>query len=275
MRNALVIILIQLLVQGCIEEFDLDRDNAIPRLVVEGTVTNKSGPYFVRLTESNTGLFIDPDLSNIDNAKGVKDAIVIISDNLDQADTLMPMLFNRDEYEFDPLHGYYRVNYDNDGNIIDTTFWKYPAEFNIDRGIYITKNLKGIPGRTYFLKILSGGKEYSASCYMPEVTRIDSVGYFKKIMEKDGQEYYVPLLYFAEPQGVKNYYLIQIIEDRNIRLFSGFNWWFSILSDEFLEPYVNGLNVSLGSNPRNIEYPFLWAGQFNLCGPEFYNISNL
>lgn len=37
-------------------------------------------------------------------------------------------------------------------------------------------------------------------------------------------------------------------------------WDFSVLSDTFLEPYVSGLNVSLGANPRGIEYPIYWEG---------------
>ena len=261
MRNVFFLILLMVITPCCIEEIDLNRDFALPRLVVEGTVSNKPGPYLVRLTESKTGKFIDPDFHSIDDAKGIKDAVIIISDNVNQADTLIPMVFNKDEYKFDYRYGrYFRVNYDNDGNIIDTTFWRYPTEFNYERGFYITRNLRGIPGRTYYLRITSGGKEYNASCYMPDVTRIDSVGYFKKVMEKDGQQYYVPLLYFAEPRDEKNYYLIQIVDDTHFRLFSETNWWFSILSDEFLESYINGLNVSLGSNPRNFEYPILMAG---------------
>ena len=95
---------------------------------------------------------------------------------------------------------------------------------------------------------------------MPEVPEIDSIGYFKKIMEKDGQEYYVPLLYFSEPQDTKNYYLIQLSDEVHSRLFSGMLWQFSILSDEFLESYVNGLNISLGETPRNFEYPWYFSG---------------
>jgi hypothetical protein len=124
----------------------------------------------------------------------------------------------------------------------------------------MTTHLRGFQGRTYFLKIVSNGKEYDASSFMPDVPKIDSLGYIKKVMEKDGQEYYVPLIYFSEPQGIKNYYLIQLVDEIVSRLYSDMNWRFSILSDEFLNPYVNGLNISLGSNPRNMEYPDYGAG---------------
>lgn len=261
MRNFIIIIcLFQLIILGCVEEFDLYPDHAEPRLVVEGLVTNKPGPYIIRLTESHTGKFIDPDYHNIDNAIGIMNAIVIISDNVDQTDTLKPMEFERDDYKYDYLFGYYKIIYDGAGNAIDTTYWKYPVEFNHERGFYITNHLKGIPSRTYNLKVISKGAEYQANSYMPEVPEIDSIGYFKKIMEKDGQEYYIPLLYFSEPQNIKNYYLIQLSDEIHSRLFSEMLWQFSILSDEFLEPYVNGLNISLGQTPRNFEYPWYWDG---------------
>jgi hypothetical protein len=245
---------------GCIEEFDLNPGYAEPRMVVEALITNKPGPYIIRLTESHTGKFVHPDYHNIDSAKGIINAQIILSDNVNQVDTLIPMVFNRDEYKYDYRLGYYKIIYDGNGNIIDTTYWKYPEEFNHNRGFYMTTHLRGFTGRTYFLKIVSDDKEYDASSFMPEVPEIDSLGYLKKIMEKDGQEYYVPLIYFSEPQGIKNYYLIQLDDDITSRLFSDANWSFSILSDEFLDPYVNGLNVSLGSNPGNIEYPTYFEG---------------
>jgi len=266
MNKLPIISLILLLVAGCIEDFDLNPGSAVPKMVVEALITNKPGPYLIRLTESHTGKFVDPDFSNIDDAKGIINAEIIISDDVNQVDTLVPMVFNRDEYLYNYRLGYYKIIYDGSGNIIDTVYWKYPVEFNPERGFYMTTHLRGIPGRTYFLKIVSEGKEYDSHSFMPEVPDIDSLGYIKKIMEKDGQEYYVPLIYFSEPQGIKNYYLIQLEEEINSRLFSETNWRFSILSDEFLEPYVNGLNISLGSNPRNFEYPEYWAGDYIYVG---------
>jgi hypothetical protein len=261
MKNAiLIIILFQLLLHSCIEDYDLIPENAEPRLVVEGLVSNKPGPYLVRLTESHTGKFVEPDFHNIDDAKGIMNALIVISDNVDQVDTLKPIEFNRDDYKYDHRYGYYKVIFDETGNTIDTSYWKYPEEFNHERGFYMTTHLKGIPGRTYLLKVISGGKEYQASSLMPSVPDIDSISYFKKVMEKDGQEYYIPLLYFSEPQGIRNYYLIQLSEEIHSRLFSEMLWQFSILSDEYLEPYVNGLNISLGENPRNFEYPWYLEG---------------
>lgn len=280
MKNTILIIsLIQLLILGCIEEYDLIPKTAEPRLVVEGLVSNKPGPYLIRLTESHTGKFVEPDNHNIDNAVGIMNALIIISDNVNQVDTLKPMEFNRDDYKYDYRYGFYKIIFDGAGSPIDTSFWTYPIEFNHERGFYMTTNLKGIPGRTYSLKIISESKEYNASSFMPEVPSIDSISYFKKVMEKDGQEYYIPLLYFSEPQGFKNYYLIQLSGETHSRLFSEMLWQFSILSDEFLEPYVNGLNISLGETPRNFEYPWYFEGDSIYVGlssltKEAYNFYN-
>lgn len=261
MRKVFVLSLLLVLITSCVEEYDLNLAEVDAKLVVEGLITNQKGPYYIRLTESHSGNFIEPNNSPIDSAKGIMNALIIISDNINQIDTLLPINVNPDEYEYDYRFGYYKYLYDNNGNIIDTLWLTDPIEFSHDRGYYKTKHLVGIPGRTYYLKIVSSGKEYKANAYMPPVPTIDSLGYSKKVSEKDGQEYYVPLLYFAEPQGIKNYYLIQLKDEILSRRYAeDFNWEFSILSDEFLQPYVNGLNVSLGENPRGFEYPIYMEG---------------
>lgn len=257
MRKIFGLYLLLVLFSGCIEEFDLKLDTIEPRLVVDGLITNKPGPYYIRLTESHTGKFIERDLSVIDSVEPVLDALIIISDNVNQIDTLVPIDVNIDEYKYDYHSGkYYKYLFDIYGNIIDTLFLQDPREFRHDRGFYKTQHLIGIPGRIYNLKIISKGKEYQARNYMPPVPDIDSLGYMKKIREKDGQEYYIPLLYFSEPQGIQNYYLIELENEVSYRSISyGFVWRFSIISDKFLQPYVNGLNVSLGATISNMEYP--------------------
>jgi len=245
---------------GCIEEYDLYRDDIVPRLVVEGLITNKQGPYYLRLTESQTGSIKEPDYGNIDAAVAVKGAQIIITDNIKQIDTLIPVNVNLDEYTLGQS-GYYKLIYDSFGNIIDTLFIKDPLEFNYNRGFYKTQHLVGIPGRTYSLKILSKGKEYQAQDFMQSVPEIDSVNFIKKAPEPGKSPIITPLLYFSEPQGIKNYYLIQLNNDITLRSYSASTLWqFSILSDEFLQPYVNGLNISQGETPRSIEYPIFWEG---------------
>jgi hypothetical protein len=260
MRRLFVLSLFIVSFSGCIEEYDLNRDEIVPRLVVEGLITNKPGPYYIRLTESQTGSFKEPDYGNIDDAIAVKNAQIIISDNINQIDTLIPVEVNLDEFILG-IYGYYKLEYDDTGNFVDTLFLEDPSTFNYDRGFYKTQHLVGIPGRTYFLKVLSEGKEYQAHDFMQSVPDIDSVGFIKKDPEPGKSPIITPLLYFSEPQGIKNYYLIQLNEEISIRSNSASTLWqFSILSDEFLQPYVNGLNISQGETPRSIEYPIFWEG---------------
>ena len=260
MRKLFVLSLVVISFSGCIEDYDLYRDEIVPRLVVEGLVSNKPGPYYIRLTKSQTESFNGTSSFDGDNAIAVKGAQVIITDNINQIDTLIPVDINLDEYTLDRF-GYYKLIYDSFGNIIDTLFLKDPFAFNYNRGFYKTRHLVGIPGRTYSLKVLSDGKEYQANAFMPSVPDIDSVGFVKKDPEPGKSPIVTPLLYFSEPQGIKNYYLIQLNDEVSIRSYSdGMLWQFSILSDEFLQPYVNGLNISQGETPRSIEYPIFWEG---------------
>lgn len=245
---------------GCIEDYDLKLPDAESRLVVEGLITNQPGPYYIHLTKSKIGSFKSPDEEYTDNAEPVMDAMVIITDDLNQVDTLKLIDFDVKEYKYDYRFGYFKILLNEYGELIDTLFLKDPSGFN-HRGFYKTSRLKGIPGHTYFMKIIHNDKIYESSAYMPPVPEIDSIGYIKKIMEKDGQEFFIPLMYFKEPQRIDNYYLIQLSDDISLR--SGYgssNWPFSIFSDDFLEPYVSGLNISLGTNPRGIEYPFYMEG---------------
>jgi len=262
MKHFKLFTLASLVLFSCVEEFDLHLGEFEPKLVVEGVITNKSGPHYIRLTKSNTGAFIKPDYSYSDNAEPVMNATIIISDNGGQIDTLVPIDINIEEYLYDYNIGYFKLVFDEYNEIIDTMFLEAPPEYRHDRGFYKTRCLKGIPERTYYLKVITtDGTIYNAFDYMPLVPQIDSIGYHKKILEKDGQEYFVPLLYFREFQEVDNYYLIQLIDEESSRTFSAHTAWrFSILSDKYLEPYVNGLNIDNGASAQGSDFYYFVTG---------------
>ncbi len=115
MRKLFVLSLVVISFSGCIEDYDLYREEIVPRLVVEGLITNKPGPYYIRLTKSQTESFSETSSFDGDNAIAVKGAQVIITDNINQIDTLIPVEVNLDEYIFD-IYGYYKLVYDGDGN---------------------------------------------------------------------------------------------------------------------------------------------------------------
>lgn len=237
-RNILVSLFIISLF-SCVENFDLKLRDAESKLVVEGLITNQAGSYYVRLTKSTPGgLSSNTNSRNHeDNAESVKNAVVIIADDFNQIDTLT-------QFDFD---------------ISDPDYLWGPH----NQGFYKTNQLIGIPGHTYTLTIKYDGKEYRASSFMAPVPKIDSLSYYLKKTEIVGKsDYYVPLLYFKEPQDIDNYYLIQLSKDINSRIYSSsVLWQFSILSDDLLKPYVNGLNVSTGVTPREINiYPVYSKG---------------
>ena len=70
-------------------------------------------------------------------------------------------------------------------------------------------------------------------------------------------------------QNIKSYYfyyLIQLIDEESSRVISAkFTWEFSILSDEYLEPYVNGLNVDDGASPEGYDfYTYFYGDEIHI-----------
>lgn len=235
---------------GCIEDFELKLPSAEPRLVVDGLISGKPGPYYIRLTLSNVGSMTTSENLYTSIVMPVNEANVVISDNSGQIDTLQYVQWDENDYQYDYRIGYFKIIKDVNGNAIDTIALSDPYYFN-KKGFYKTTHIKGIPGNTYFLNVTYQQKEYTASAYMPTVPIIDSVGYILKESEQVGKsDKYFPLLYFKEPQGIKNYYLIQLNNDILSQSYTNSLWQFSILSDTYLKPYVNGLNVSTGYSPR-------------------------
>lgn len=252
MRYLLIFTLLTILISSCIEDFDLKLLDAESRIVVDGLISSRPGPYYIRLTLSKNRNITTSEISNNELVDPVDDAIVVVSDNAGQTDTLRYVQWNESEYKFEYQTGQsIKIIKDQYGSSSDTIIITDPFYYN-KRGFYKTSHLKGISGTTYFLSVKYNKKEYTASAYMPDVPSIDSIGYLLKKSEIVGKsDKYFPLLYFQEPQEIKNYYLIQL--NNEIFTQSGYansTWQFSILSDAFLEPYVNGLNVSTGFSPR-------------------------
>ncbi|MGE5449636.1 MAG: DUF4249 domain-containing protein, partial [Bacteroidales bacterium] len=212
MKKSVLLLFLIISVLGCVEDFDFKLQKAEPRLVVEGLITNQKGPYYVRLTKSMPGGITTIDRNSwypTDNAQPVENATVTITDDNGQCDTLKYIIINL----------YPDVHEDNSYN----------------QGFYATQKLQGIPGHTYTLKITWEGKEFVASALMPPVPKIDSLSYYLKKSEMEGKsDYYIPLLYFKEPQDTVNYYLFQLQEDLQSRIFSSVQLWqFSVLSDTY------------------------------------------
>jgi hypothetical protein len=252
MKANILILLLMIICFSCTEEFDTKLSDSGRRLVVEGTITDQAGPYYIRLTWStNEPPHHSGDIKE-DLYDPVKDALVVIHDEFGNVDTLIPS-FEVEGYYYDPDRGYYNILYNQLSNTYDTMFISIMDFAPVyDRGFYKTTNFKAVPGRYYYLHIELNGIIYTASDYMHFVPEIDSLSIIKRVSEKDGEIYYVPLLYFYEPQDENNYYLIEIVQYNELssRIYSANRLWeFSILSDEFLQPYVNGIVIENGQSP--------------------------
>src|SRR5690606_17534498 len=113
---------------SCEKVLDIDLKDAEPRLIVEANVSDQPGPHTVQLSQSVS-------FNATNQFPAVSNALVIISDNAGQRDTLT---------ETSP-------------------------------GNYQTGNLQGIPGRQYFLQIKVGEELYEASSQMPQPVAIQKI----------------------------------------------------------------------------------------------------
>ena len=75
----------------------------------------------------------------------------------------------------------------------------------VDQGTYFSTTLKGIYGRTYSMSVISDGKIYNASSYMPAKIFIDSIYVVKRngFRSEPGYDIYVM---FKDPPEPGNYY---------------------------------------------------------------------
>ena len=256
MRYLLVVLILIVVAYSCTEQYDLKVKSEEPRLVVEGTVTNQDGPNYVRLTQSSSDFNIDFMIRPIndstsfyssDRAIPIQDAKVYITDNNTLfTDSLVPCSAGKWIIHF-----------------VDTINNRVYKEFRIPTksisfGYYETTELKGVVGHTYSLTVKWQNKEYHAESYLPPVPPLDSVkfNFTKGAIGKN--DYNIPLIYFKEPQNERNYYLFITSSNSSV-------WPYSILSDEYLKSYVNGLDVCKGVSPDywRTAYPDLSDGKLS------------
>lgn len=247
MRNTMIFLFLLMITYSCITDYEVDLKSSEPRLVVEGLITNQKGPYFIKLTKSRDGLISNEYTYGSSDYNGqkeaIKDAEVFITDiNTSFTDSLVKSPEGKWVY------------YEATGNY---PAWKSfePCDTCIINGYYQTTKMKGVPGHTYALTIKWNNQEYHAESYMPALPAIDSVQFNFTKGDVGKEDYNIPLLFFKEPQEERNYYLF--ITPGNDRV-----WPYSVLSDEYLKDYVNGLDVCKGIAPDYWmnAYPYVFDG---------------
>ena len=181
--HILLLLLIIFVFPGCQKVINVDLNEAAPRIVIEGTINDRRGPYTVTISKSGS-YFNQPVLPPVTGA------VAIITDNSGITDTLK----------------------------------------EVNSGIYISSKIRGIPGKTYSLKVISENQEYEGSSTMFSHVNLDSL----TLVRSDPQRFdfggnnqkEIPLeihCFFRDPLE-KNFYRIKVfrndsINTQNYRLF--------------------------------------------------------
>ena len=159
---------------GCQKVINVDLNVAAPRIVIEGVVNDKRGPYTVTISRSGS-YFNQPVLQTVSGAT------VIISDNAGTTDSLN---------ETEP-------------------------------GIYLTSLLRGFPGRTYTLTVLSDNQVYSGSSTILSHVDIDSLKLVKSLSDRfdfggGNKETNADIHCFFKDPREKNFYRIKVYKNDSI-----------------------------------------------------------
>ncbi|HEY6977168.1 MAG TPA: DUF4249 domain-containing protein [Chitinophagaceae bacterium] len=128
MKNILNIIFTASVFTSCEKVIDVDSKSNQSTIVIEGNITNEPGPYFVKITKSIS-------LEEAGPNPTIDDAVVTISDNLGNSETLT-------------LKG---------------------------NGMYSTNTINGAEGRTYTLTVQAENQTYTAQSTMPQRVPFDSI----------------------------------------------------------------------------------------------------
>ena len=154
---------------SCREVVEIELPNEEPRLIVEAELNDTPGPHSVRLNLT-ADYFSDGPLPP------VTDALVIMSDDTGQRDTLVQ-----------------------------------PED-----GLYLTQNLEGVIGQTYTLNIQWNGNTYESSGTLLEEAIIDSLSYQYFPANPIFDEGYYIFFFGRVPPGRTNYFRFKVYENDSL-----------------------------------------------------------
>lgn len=183
---------------GCQKVINVDLNEAAPKIVIEGLINDRRGPYSISITRSGS-YFNQPVLPFVSGAR------VIISDDFGITDSLR---------EAAP-------------------------------GVYITTKTRGLPGRTYTLKVISDNIEYTGTSTMLSHVNIDSLELVKSefqrfdLGENDKNKIHYEIHCFFKDPLEKNYYRIRVLKNDSINTQS-----YRLYDDQYTNGLVTELRVS-------------------------------
>ncbi len=160
---------------GCQKVINVDLNEAAPRIVIEGVVNDRRGPYRVTISKSGS-YFNQPVLQTVSGAK------VSITDDAGTTDSLK---------ETEP-------------------------------GTYLTSTLRGLPGRTYTLTVISDDQVYSGSSSILSHVNIDSLTLVKSLSHGfdfgggNNKETNADIHCFFKDPPEKNFYRVKVYKNDSI-----------------------------------------------------------
>jgi hypothetical protein len=186
----------------------------VPRVVIEGQVTNKSGYQYVKITRTS-GFYESGE------SPAVEDAIVRVTDNIGNE-----FVFTHNPGGFADSAGYYKP--------------EIP--------------FKGEVGRTYNLSVSADGEAYEAVDSMYPVTSIDSltsrISTDEEEDPKDFGRFYEVLMYAKEPQGTTDYYLFKFYRNDSLKVYNDTDIYYA--DDEVLGENIDGVSSPIYYKPGDI-----------------------
>jgi len=162
MKQLTIYIFLFFILSSCTENIELDLENTMPEIIIEGSISNYFDNHRVTITKSQ-------DYYNFNLPEAVENAEVQI---ISQQDTFLL--------------------------------------FEVSEGVYVTGNIRGIPGNTYTLVVNIDNHIFTAQSTMPSEPVIDSI---KFEPSENEPEVFDVLLYTQEPPE-DNYYYWGLMKDR-------------------------------------------------------------
>lgn len=209
-----------LAIYSCTEAYDVDFKSYEPKLVVDAQLLDIDTIHYIRLTLSKASFQVyqewdgKSDFYPIEKFESVIDAHLQVIENSEDTFIFVNKNINIENNEKTKENGYYRSN-----------------------------DLKIKAGNTYTLKINWQNKEYTSSCYVNQVPKIDTVTFELKDAPSIGKDKFkIPYLWFKDNPATKDYYLFITNNVGNAV------WSRAILDDEFLAPEIQGIDVFKGES---------------------------
>ncbi len=215
-----ICITLGLAIYACTEAYDVDFKNYEPKLVVDAQLLNIDTIHYIRLALSKASFQGykewdgKDDSYHIEKFEPVIDAQVNVIENSEDTFIFVNKNINIEYNKKTKENGYYRSN-----------------------------ALKIKAGNTYTLKINWHDKEYTSSCFVQQVPKIDTVTFELKDAPSIGKgKFRIPYIWFKDNPATKDYYLFLTNNAGNAV------WSRAILDDEFLAPEVHGIDVFKGES---------------------------